>query len=199
MARDYKSRAAQQQSRKPVSPWVWLLMGIIIGVLGTAFACYKLSPPATQDGWVGAPPPASQSARGVEAQAKKHSGIKPPEFHFFNLLPEQEVLIPEDELSPQPKPPAAKPAPAKSQDKAASRSGRRYLVQVSSFRSAKDAEALKAKLALLGLRAKVSRARIKGATWYRVQLGPYPSKSQMQDVRRQLASGGYNSLAIALK
>ncbi len=196
MARDYKSRAAQKPQRKPISAWVWLSLGIIIGAVSVGFACLKYSPAPRQQGWVGSRPPlsATEPVRSAEKKPLKTT-LKPPRFDFYNILQDQEVLVPEEELQTAPKAVQKSPKPRPESQS----SGRRYLVQVSSFRSHRDAETLKARLGLLGLRARVSKASIKGSTWYRVQLGPYASKSAMQDVRKQLASSGYRSLAIALK
>ncbi|WP_457673255.1 SPOR domain-containing protein [Thiolapillus sp.] len=206
MARDYKGRANRgRKQKKPVSAWVWLLIGFVLGGVSVGFVCLKYAPHGGQDNWIGDRPPAVKESapRKVSPEPAR---VSKPKFDFYNLLPDQEVLIPDEEVERQvskapPSPPPArtpekKAEPAPSKPKAA---GKRYMVQVSSFRSRKEAESLKARLALLGLRAHVNSARIKGGTWYRVQLGPYANAAAMQDVRRQLASSGYKSLAIALK
>ncbi len=206
MARDYKGRANRgRKQKKPVSAWVWLLTGFILGGVSVGFVCLKYAPNGVQDNWIGdRPPVARESApRKVSPEPAR---VSRPKFDFYNLLPDQEVLIPDEEVERQvsksPPPPPVK-TPEKQVTPAAPSqprtTGKRYMVQVSSFRSRKEAESLKAKLALLGLRAQVSSANIKGGTWYRVQLGPYADAAAMQDVRRQLASSGYKSLAIALK
>ncbi len=206
MARDYKGRANRgRNKKKPVSAWVWLLMGFILGGVAVGFVCLKYASHGVQDTWIGDRPPAARKSAQPKVSPDP-ARVSKPKFDFYNLLPDQEVLIPDEEVERQvkkspPRPPVKtpekklKPA-APSQSRTA---GKRYMVQVSSFRSRKEAESLKAKLALLGLRAQVSSASIKGGTWYRVQLGPYADATAMQDVRRQLASSGYKSLAIALK
>ena len=205
MARDYKGRANRgRKSKKPVSVWVWLIIGFVLGAVSTGFVCLKYAPRGVQDNWIGDRPPVvkERTSAKVSAQPAK---VARPKFDFYNLLPDQEVLIPDEEVERQVKK-APAPPPVRPQEKKAEpapvkpkATGKRYMVQVSSFRSRKEAESLKAKLALLGLRAHVNSARIKGSTWYRVQLGPYANAASMQDVRRQLASSGYKSLAIALK
>jgi cell division protein FtsN len=204
MARDYKGRANRgRKGRKPVSAWVWLAIGFILGAVSTGFVCLKYAPRSVQDNWIGDRPPVVKE-RAPAKPSSPPARVARPRFDFYNLLPDQEVLIPDEEVERQVKkapPPPVQPeekktAPAVTKPKVV---GRRYMVQVSSFRSRREAESLKAKLALLGLRANVNSARIKGSTWYRVQLGPYANAASMQDVRRQLASSGYKSLAIALK
>lgn len=201
--RDYKSRASRAKGKKPVSAWIWLLIGFVLGASSVGFLCLKYGSTPTTNNWIGARPPGST---GTVRQERKRvspepARIKPPRFDFYNLLPDQEVLVPEEEIERQvKKAPPVKPQPATGTPPAKpAASDKRYVVQVSSFRNNREAQALKAKLGLLGLRAKVNRAVIKGSTWYRVQLGPYSSAAAMQDVRKQLASSGYKSLAIALK
>jgi len=202
--RDYKHRASRNKGRKPVAIWVWLLLGFLVGAGSVGFLCLKFAPEPAGDRWIGDRPlPEKKPATAVSPGEKKRAGkVPPPSFDFYNLLPDQEVVVPEEELvqpAPARKPPATKaPEPAKAQP-AAPPAGRKYLVQVSSVRSAREADALKAKLAFLGLQAQVSRARIKGVTWYRVRLGPYASPDQVQQVRRRLSRSGYDSLVVALK
>jgi len=204
--RDYKSRASRAGGKNPVPVWIWLLTGFILGAVSTGFVCLKYAPEPAQSNWIGAKPPIPpELGRGQEQVSPGPAKIKPPRFDFYNLLPDQEVLVPDEEIerqvrqSPPPVEPQQQQQDTKPLPTRPTGSGKRYVVQVSSFRNDKDAQALKAKLGLLGLRAKVNRAVIKGSTWYRVQLGPYGSAAAMQDVRKQLASSGYQSLAIALK
>jgi cell division septation protein DedD len=202
--RDYKNRAARGKGRKPVAIWVWLLLGFLVGAGSVAFLCLKFSPAPDCGAWIGEGPAGRGKPAGVPASAngKSTHKVPPPDFDFYNLLPDQEVVVPEQELTrPAPvkrtpvretvTPPAHKPAPPAS--------GRKYLVQVSSVRSPREADALKARLALLGLQARVSRANIKGTTWYRVRLGPFSSAAEVQRVRKRLAGSGYDALVVALK
>ncbi len=206
--RDYKSRASRAKGKSPVPVWVWLLAGFILGTVSTGFICLKYGSAPAQSNWIGTRPPIPPELnRGPEQVSPEPARIRPPRFDFYNLLPDQEVLVPDEEIERQVRQsPPVKPQQQQQQQQqdttplpGATGSGKRYVVQVSSFRNRKDAQTLKAKLGLLGLRAKVNRAVIKGSTWYRVQLGPYGNAAAMQDVRKQLASSGYKSLAIALK
>ncbi len=206
MARDYKGRANRgKKQKKAVPAWVWLLTGFILGGVSVGFVCLKYAPHGVQDNWIGDRPPVARKSAPPKLSPEP-ARVHRPKFDFYNLLPDQEVLIPDEEVERQvkqsPAPPPVKTPDTRAEPAASSRpraTGKRYMVQVSSFRNRKEAETLKARLGLLGLRARVSSAKIKNATWYRVQLGPYQNAAAMQDVRRQLASSGYKSLAIALK
>jgi cell division protein FtsN len=75
----------------------------------------------------------------------------------------------------------------------------RYLLQAGAFAASGDAEALKAKIAFLGLSARVESAQIKGNTVYRVRMGPYGTATDLADAKRKLAGGGLPAMAIKVK
>lgn len=75
----------------------------------------------------------------------------------------------------------------------------RYLLQAGAFQASGQAEALKARIALLGLGARVEATQIDGKTLYRVRLGPYGTASDLADAKRTLAAGGVAAMAIRVK
>src|SRR3546814_1962324 len=82
----------------------------------------------------------------------------------------------------------ATPTPAAtSQDNQA-----RYILQAGAFGASGDAEAVKARIALLGLNARVESAVIQGTTVYRVSLGPYGTATELASAKAKLAHGGQN-------
>ena len=72
-------------------------------------------------------------------------------------------------------------------------------MQVASFRKASDAERLKAKLALLGVQARIQRVTVNGKGYHRVRTGPYKGKQEVNKTRALLSSKGFDSIAIKLK
>jgi cell division protein FtsN len=74
-----------------------------------------------------------------------------------------------------------------------------YLLQAGAFGASGDAEAVKAKIALLGLNARVESAQIAGKTVYRVRMGPYGTASELATAKGKLADGGLPALAIKVK
>jgi cell division protein FtsN len=74
-----------------------------------------------------------------------------------------------------------------------------YILQAGAFGASGDAEAVKAKIALLGLGARVESAQIGGKTVYRVRMGPYGTASELAEAKRKLGSGGLPALAIKAK
>lgn len=74
-----------------------------------------------------------------------------------------------------------------------------YILQAGAFQASGDAEAVKARVALLGLNARVESATINGKTMYRVRMGPYASASDLAEAKSKLSSGGLPAVAIKAK
>lgn len=94
--------------------------------------------------------------------------------------------------------------PPKQDDKAdqtaaTTRDDTRYLLQAGAFQASGDAEALKAKIAFLGLSARVESAQIQGQTVYRVRMGPYGSATELAEAKKKLAGGGLPAMAVKAK
>ncbi|WP_174515496.1 SPOR domain-containing protein, partial [Xanthomonas axonopodis] len=72
----------------------------------------------------------------------------------------------------------------------------RYILQAGSFGASGDAESTKAKLAMMGLAARVESADISGKTVYRVRMGPYGSASELAEAKQKLTGSGLSAIAI---
>ena len=72
----------------------------------------------------------------------------------------------------------------------------RYILQAGAFGASGDAETVKAKIAMLGLNARVESAQISGKTVYRVRMGPYGTASELADAKSKLSSGGLPAMAV---
>lgn len=91
--------------------------------------------------------------------------------------------------------PAAKPVAASEP----ADDGTRYLLQAGAFQASGQAEELKARIALLGLGARVESAQIGSKTVYRVRMGPYGTAGDLAEAKRKLGNGGLAALAIKVK
>jgi cell division protein FtsN len=166
---------------------MWLLTGVLIG-LGLAWYLFA-------KGYIARPsvdrsaktesivPDAGQDSEEV---APAGDGQKKSRYDFFTVLPEMEVVVPEQELSKKGEPPTRA-----AQDDQAS-----YLLQVGSFRSKSDADAIKAELALLGMVARIQTVTVNEVTWHRVRVGPVTGARQADEMRRRLTDKGYDSLVM---
>lgn len=149
-----------------------------------------------------------------------------PEYDFYTLLPGQEVPMTDAELAASaraeqqreerldaqrerdaaalagsetaPAAGDARQTPTASAAPSPDTSAR-YLLQAGSFSASGDAEALKARIALLGLGARVESAQVDGRTVYRVRMGPYGTASELADAKRRLENGGLDALAIRMQ
>ena len=126
----------------------------------------------------------AQQAPGQDAQAVADAALPKP-------LPET-----------PPAPDAGKPTQVATTTPAPASSGGNdtpYLLQAGAFGASGDAEAVKAKIALLGLNARVESAAIGGKTVYRVRMGPYGTASELATAKGKLANGGLPAMAIKVK
>jgi cell division protein FtsN len=73
-----------------------------------------------------------------------------------------------------------------------------YKLQCASFRTQKQAESLKAKIAFAGLEAQIKSAKGEKRTYYKVFLGPYPRKRLAEKDKHQLANNKVNTCQIWL-
>ena len=207
--------------------WAWMVLGIVLTVI-VILAVPRLVTTDGDDGFYrpranpdALPAPASSPdddaplpAAAPPAQASD------PEYDFYTLLPGQEVPMTDAELEASARaeqererrlaeqreqdaaplaereaqtPPAATAA-AESTDTTA-----RYLLQAGSFSASGDAEALKARIALLGLSARVESAQVDGRTVYRVRMGPYGTASELAGAKGKLEGSGLDTLAIRVQ
>ena len=99
----------------------------------------------------------------------------------------------EDRSTPAP---AAAAAPA--QESPSADSGTRVMLQAGAFKSEQDADAMRARLALLGLDARVSEVtQPDGATvLYRVRIGPYRELDDLSGIRRTLSENGIEAQVV---
>ena len=181
-----RRKAATRSRNKQGTPgWMWLLTGILVG-LGLAWYLFS-------KGYIPQPePPAQESAQAAKENVESEeiapatSEQKSSRYDFFTVLPEMEVVVPEDELSRQARPEAAVPQNDSEQ----------FILQVGSFKDRADAEQRKAQLALLGETASIQSVTVDGATWHRVRIGPVSGVRAADEKRNKLANSGIDSLVM---
>ena len=211
---------ARRKGGNGVPGWAWLVIGLLLGTgalwAGSAFLDGDsdfLRPRPNPD----ARPPDAAVDDPIVAE---DAGTR---FDFYTLLPGDGVALTDEELAASARaeadaaaarentpeddarhPDAADLADPPATDDAAAREpaiaagdGARYVLQAGAFGNPGDAEAVKARIALLGLGARVESAALAdGRTVYRVRLGPYDSAGALAEAKRKLAGEGLPSLAI---
>lgn len=178
--------ASRGQQRTPA--WMWLLTGVLIG-LGLAYYLWA-------KGYI--PTPASELPQASSADQQSpepaiaddllqpESKPEKPRYDFFTVLPEMEVVVPEQQLKESSQPQAQAPLT----------DSESYLLQVGSFQQAADADQMKASLALQGLTANIQTVSVNGATWHRVRIGPITGAREANEIRSRLAANGIDSLVM---
>jgi cell division protein FtsN len=77
--------------------------------------------------------------------------------------------------------------------------GSRFLLQAGAFKSAEDADGMRAQLAMLGLDARIFPIEHSGQTLYRVRLGPFGQLDDVNRVRKLLADNSIEAQVIRLR
>ena len=73
-----------------------------------------------------------------------------------------------------------------------------FLLQAGSFSELGNAHAMRANLQSVGP-VFVKEARVKGRDYFRVMLGPWPSKSEAEAARMHLRGQGLDTVVVAAK
>lgn len=208
--------------RSQIPSGVWFLFGVITGI-GIAFLGYQ----QFRDKFAPESPAAGRepTTLPVPPAANTDPGANPPRFDFYTILPEKEVVVPDqDDKRPveikeareveEPQPvvaaPAAKPAPEKKTKPepkptsklvtvATAKKGN-YVLQVGSFKRMDEADRLRASLALIGIESSVQIVQLgDGEQWHRVRVGPFETNTQANEVRGKLKQNKYNSILLQVK
>ncbi|MYB89484.1 MAG: SPOR domain-containing protein [Proteobacteria bacterium] len=173
-----KKRSTRSSSSVPA--WAWLALGIVIGI-GIAMLI-------DIDGWY----VDKDQAQSVAQEAGKTA--EPPikrNFDFYTLLPELEIIIPQEETGLPDKQPAKQTAPP------THKGG--YLLQAGSFKSFNDADSLKARLALLGIEANVQSVDVNNTQWHRVRVGPSSDRQALEQIRMRLRTHQIDTILMQAK
>lgn len=74
-----------------------------------------------------------------------------------------------------------------------------YFVQAGAFRTQQDADAQRAKLAMLGWEARVSEREQNGRNVYRVRIGPFAKRDDADQLKEKLAGAGVESALVRVQ
>ncbi|HEX6721808.1 MAG TPA: SPOR domain-containing protein [Burkholderiaceae bacterium] len=74
-----------------------------------------------------------------------------------------------------------------------------YFVQAGAFSKPEDAEAQRAKLAMLGYAAKITEREQSGRPMYRVRLGPYQVRDEAEAAQVKLQAGGETAALVRVE
>lgn len=198
MARDYKHRAqsrdADNRRRKAqesslVGLFKWMLMtALIIGFV--VFLVY-LKSPGFQKSAASQIEQSQQTTTATKAskpgaddkvtikQEAKEQKPQPPQFDFYTILPKKEVVVPDHEIKTRTR-----------EERVGKNKKASYIIQAGSSRDPKDADQLRAKLALMGIESKIQKAKVESVIWYRVKIGPYTQMGSVNTIMFRLQKNG---------
>jgi len=100
-------------------------------------------------------------------------------------------------VAPPAPPPAAGPESAPKEEPVPE--GTRFLLQAGAFKSAEDADGMRAQLGMIGLDSRIFPIDQGGQTLYRVRLGPYGQIDDVNRVRKLLANNGIEAQIVRLR
>jgi cell division protein FtsN len=174
-----RSRRRGTGTRKPEYPgWVWMLFGLAIG-LSVAFAIY------VRDRQPESPPPVARQPASLESAIDDNreepaaaAVVEEPEesrFTFYDMLPNFEVVIPEQEPDVE----------ADTKPQAVVKPGL-YVLQAGSFTRFEDADRRRAELALQGIESTIQRVTIDDKAYHRVRIGPTDDVEELNILRTRL-------------
>ncbi len=165
-----------------------MLFGLAIG-LSVAFAIYMKDRDAIIPVQTAARQPASMaSTLEPTVQTAQPAAAVPEEpqerrFDFYEMLPNFEVVIPEQETNVS--------------QEAAVLPGI-YVLQAGSFRDFADADRRRAQIALQGIESRIQRVTIDDKTYHRVRIGPTDDLDELNRIRNRLRQAKIDVLRIRL-
>jgi cell division protein FtsN len=150
--------------------------------------------PAPDDTSSDNPDPASPSGSASSPQsasASASAGAQPQQYDFYRMLPRFKVPVSHDDEHPA----HAGAPPAATGAEHTADSGPSYVLQIGSYRSTAEADAVRARLARAGISAQVQRIVQGSSAWNRVRIGPL-SDTELARVREQLRTANVHAMVI---
>ncbi len=139
---------------------------------------------------------AEKPAPAADKAAAK--GTERPRFEFYQILPGEKEVTEKEAKATTPRPPSlAGSKPGGTPVVPKPHSGETYWLQAGAFAEEREADNLKARIALTGLEATVRSVSIpEKGTLYRVRLGPYQSLDDANRIKSALSQNGVGAAII---
>jgi cell division protein FtsN len=135
----------------------------------------------------------SEMFDSMDADSEEPAAPK-PRFDFYTVLPEKEVVIPEEEIQAGLQ---QAPAAKESARAAAVLPAEAIYLQVGSFREQTHAEVVKTELVALGFKCEVQKVSINNTNVYhRVRVGPFTDYVALDKSRKKLSELGFETQVV---
>ena len=200
MAGNYRKKNTMRRNSGMTGQLLLVFFSVIIGyVLASFFDFNCLST------WVNTHVLAQTPTKLVLSNTSQHAELPKPKFEFYTLLANEKVagapraatvvgleppITLANESSTKALPlhaPLAPIAAVASAVPVVNNNKDTYLVQVASFRSMREAERMKVSLVMKGFDVGITTAIAQQINWYRVIIGPFPSKIEAQQAQQAFA------------
>lgn len=179
-----RNRPAAKRRNTGPPGWLWLVCGICVGLV-VAAGIYVFGRAGGASG-LGLPADGGDRDTVETAEEKRDDE---PRFAFYEMLPDYEVVIPEEEYR------EGEDGRATTSPKV--REPGRYRVQAGSFSSYADADRRKAELALLGLESEIQSVTLEdGRTVYRVRSAPIEKLERLNTALERLRDNDIDTLVM---
>ncbi|MGQ0443304.1 MAG: SPOR domain-containing protein [Methylophilaceae bacterium] len=196
MTRDYKPAPQKTNARKGSPFFSGLLIGLLLGIGASLaltvfikggdspFENKDINAPKTEALIAKTPQEKNSEENALPQDESPEGGKQTNDFDFYTILPETESTVTEQEIK----------------ENTATVKKESYFLQVGAFQNVADADNMKAKLALQGFEALVQTATIpdKGV-WHRVRVGPLSDIEQINKIRGDLTTNGFNTDLIKVR
>lgn len=191
MAKRKRRRSTRSTKKQEYPGWLWMLFGLSLG-LSVAFAVHVKDRRPSAPQAAASPQPASLKSAlddNGEGPAGESGDAEPAEkrFTFYDMLPNFEVIIPEQE-----------PDVAADVERQAVIEPGLYVLQAGSFSAYGDADRRRAELALHGIESQIQRVMIDDKTYHRVRIGPTNDLDELNMLRSRLRTAQIDVLRIRL-
>jgi cell division protein FtsN len=214
MAAKQGRQAFRERSNNSWPAWVWLGLGVLLGLAISATVLIKDWAPMLRKKNLPQPNAEATSPKESEQAVADEASKKPAPpkktYDFYSVLPEMEVVIPDAELSAKARAEQQKQQQAMAQaqnpttgttttptaSQPSTDANARYVLLAGSYTDSKAADEAKAKLALLGIVAKVQSVSVNGKTWNRVMVGPYANASDTEAAQKTLTDAGVKAIPM---
>ncbi len=182
---------SKQSGRQRGGTLVGIIVGLVLGLgIAVAVALYITNAPVP---FVTKVKPASENVN-PSAGGELPDPNKPLQ---VPMTTRPSATVPPVDAATDPN--AAPPPPEKGVAAVPVDDGSRYLLQAGAFKSPDDADAMRARLALMGFDAKIFPREQDGTTLYRVRLGPYGNIEDVNRMRKTMAQNGIDAQLIKVR
>ncbi len=203
---DFRRSVYRQQGGTTAGLIIGLIIGLLIAV-GIAMTIMKtplpfidkIGKPSQSSGDLGDPNKSLQGNARESRDTASNTSAAPP---APPPAPPAATVEPKRPPASAPTPPATsrqneKPATSPAPEpSSASGGGFTYYLQAGAFRERQDAEATKARLALMGVAATIAERKSELGTLYRVRVGPFDDVEGMNRARVRLSDNGVDAAVV---